>query len=266
MRSAAFLRFPPLLSRLGRFSFSTGSSIPEPNKWDDKNLETLMQANRKWSDLQDPDHFKFNMRHHRPNILWIGCSDARIPANELIGEPVGSVFVHRNIANMVVNTDFNCMSVVQYAINVLKVRHIIVCGHYDCGGVKAALSNVNNVSPLENWLRNIRDVHRLHFKELSELPDKQAIERRLVELNVIEQCLNLFKTGVVQAKRVEFQERKLRGENVPFLEPRIHPLVYEPTTGVAKRLDVDFKGVLAGLKAVYELYQAKPNTSPDKPV
>ena len=96
------------------------------------------------------------------NEFLLGCSDARVPANEIIGEPPGSVFVHRNIANMVVNTDFNCMSVIQYAVDVLQVKHIIVCGHYDCGGVKAALTNTDHRSPLENWLRNIRDTYRLH--------------------------------------------------------------------------------------------------------
>ena len=121
----------------------------------------------------------------------------------MIGEPPGSVFVHRNIANMVVNTDFNCMSVIQYAVDVLKVKHIIVCGHYDCGGVKAALEPFDHRSPLENWLRNIRDTYRLHREELSSIPELRMRQRRLVELNVIEQCLNIYKTAVVQRRRVE---------------------------------------------------------------
>ena len=121
----------------------------------------------------------------------------------MIGEDPGSVFVHRNIANLVANNDFNCMSVIQYAVDVLKVKHIIVCGHYDCGGVRASLDQLDHKSPLENWLRNIRDIHRLHRAELSRIKEPIARQRRLVELNVIEQCLNIFKTAVVQKRRVE---------------------------------------------------------------
>lgn len=230
-------------------------------KWNDPNLPFLTESNKKWAfdkRSDNPDFFRDGMKAHKPNILWIGCSDARVPAHEIIGEPAGSVFVHRNIANMVVNTDVNCMSILQYAIDVLKVRHIIVCGHYDCGGIKAALTNKNNVSPLENWLRNIRDVHRLHYQELNALPDRQSLERRLVELNVIEQCLNIFKTGVVQKRRVESRQAKEAGDkSILFMEPRIHPFVYEPTTGEAKKLDVDFKNMIKGLQKIYELYSTK---------
>lgn len=237
--------------------------------WDDPNLPHIIKQNKKWSNemkKEHPEFFEYNMTKHKPNILWIGCSDARIPASSIIGEPAGSVFVHRNIANMVVNTDINCMSVLQYAITVLKVRHIIVCGHYDCGGIKAALTNINNVSPLENWLRNIRDVHRLHHKELSSLPDKKAVERRLVELNVIEQCLNIFKTGVVQARRVETYEMKQKGDkSIKFLEPRVHPFVYEPTTGEAKKLDIDFIEVIKEYSMIYDLYSGKPDRFGGKP-
>lgn len=117
---------------------------------------------------QQPDFFKEIKKGHAPKILWIGCSDARVPANEIIGEPPGSVFIHRNIANMVVNTDFNCMSVIQFAVSVLKVKHIIICGHYDCGGIKASLETNDYNSPLCNWLRNIRDTYRyLHLHLLS---------------------------------------------------------------------------------------------------
>lgn len=158
--------------------------------WDDKNLNTLLSANKKWAKkmvLEQPGFFEEIKRGHAPKILWIGCSDARVPANEIIGQPPGAVFVHRNVANMVVNTDFNCMSVIQYAVDVLQVKHIIVCGHYDCGGVKAALCNVDHKSPLENWLRNIRDTYRLHRVELNGIDDLTTRQRRLVELNVIEQ-------------------------------------------------------------------------------
>ena len=131
-------------------------------------MGSLLDANKAWSkrvNIQQPDFFKEIRKGHAPKILWIGCSDARVPANEIIGEPPGSVFIHRNIANMVVNTDFNCMSVIQFAVTVLKVKHIIVCGHYDCGGVKASLETNEYKSPLCNWLRNIRDTYR--YEEFS---------------------------------------------------------------------------------------------------
>lgn len=164
-----------------------------PGPWDDKNLNSLMTANKAWAKrmVEDqPDFFEEIKRGHAPKILWIGCSDARVPANEIIGQPPGAVFVHRNIANMVGNTDFNCMSVIQYAVDILQVKHIIVCGHYDCGGVKAALETVDHRSPLENWLRNIRDTYRLHREELNGITDLVERQRRLVELNVIEQVRN----------------------------------------------------------------------------
>jgi carbonic anhydrase len=163
-----------------------------PGPWDDKNLGSLMDANKAWAKKmteKNPGFFEELKRGHAPKILWIGCSDARVPANEMIGEPPGSVFVHRNVANMVVNTDFNCLSVLQYAVDVLKVKHIVVCGHYDCGGVRAALEPVDHGSPLENWLRNIRDSYRLHNAELNAIDNLRDRQRRLVELNVIEQVL-----------------------------------------------------------------------------
>ena len=171
-----------------------------------------MQANKNWANRmreQHPDFFRELKKGHAPKILWIGCSDARVPANEIIGEPPGSVFIHRNIANQVINTDFNCMSVIQYAVSVLKVKHIIVCGHYDCGGVKASLEPNDHRSPLINWLRNVRDTYRLHREELNAFSDLRSRQRRLVELNVIEQCVNVMKTAVVQRARV--QTRKVKG-------------------------------------------------------
>lgn len=176
-----------------------------PGAWDDKNLRPLLDANKNWASRmrqENPRFFEEIRRGHAPKILWIGCSDARVPANEIMGEPPGSVFVHRNIANQVVNTDVNCLSVLQYAVDVLKVKHIIVCGHYDCGGVRASMENANHHSPLVNWLRNIRDIQRLHKTELDGIEDRQARQRRLVELNTIEQCLNVYKTEVVQRRRI----------------------------------------------------------------
>ena len=171
------------------------STVPEdfqnrPGPWDEEDLGSLLDANKKWASrmhAEKPQFFEDIKKGHSPKILWIGCSDARVPANEIIGEPPGSVFVHRNIANCVVNTDFNCMSVIQYAIDVLKVKHIIVCGHYDCGGIRASLELVDHKSPLENWLRNIRDTARLHKKELHAITDTHLRQRKMVEVNVIEQ-------------------------------------------------------------------------------
>jgi carbonic anhydrase len=173
-----------------QFSSPPDDYFNRPGPWDNKDLGSLLTANKAWAQRmvhQQPDFFKEIKRGHAPKILWIGCSDARVPANEIIGEPPGSVFVHRNIANMVVNTDFNCMSVIQFAVSVLKVKHIIVCGHYDCGGIKASLHTNDYSSPLCNWVRNIRDTYRLHRDELNAIPDARDRQRRLVELNVVEQ-------------------------------------------------------------------------------
>lgn len=239
--------------------------------WDEKNLESLLHANKAWARrqvIEHPNFFEEHKRGHAPKILWIGCSDARVPANEIIGEPPGSVFVHRNIANMVVNTDVNCMSVIQYAVDVLQVKHIIVCGHYDCGGIKAALTNVDHGSPLENWLRNIRDTYRLHKDELNSIVNPVEKQRRLVELNVIEQSLNIFKTAVVQRRRVfTFQESKKPGSRYLFSEPVVHAFVYEPTTGLATKLHVDFKKYMSELATVYGLYRVqKKDSQPPAPV
>lgn len=158
--------------------------------WDDRDLEPIFANNREWvKRMKRENHHMFSdfKKGHAPKILWIGCCDARVPANEIIGEPPGSVFVHRNIANQVVNTDMNCTSVIQYAVDYLKVKHIIVCGHYDCGGVKAAMNNSDHQAPLENWIRNIRDNFQLNKTELMAIKDAYARHKRLVELNVIEQ-------------------------------------------------------------------------------
>jgi len=241
-----------------------------PGPWDDKNLDSLLNANKAWAQSRvkyDPNFFLDHKKGHAPKILWIGCADARVPANEMIGEPPGSVFVHRNIANMVVNTDFNCMSVIQYAVDVLQVKHIIVCGHYDCGGIRAALEQLDHRSPLENWLRNIRDTYRLHKEELNAIKDLRLRQRRLVELNVIEQCLNIFKTAVVQRRRVQTHlESKDGNSNIKFSEPRVHAFVYEPTTGQATKLKVDFQSYLKDLRQVYDLYRVENEDASDEVV
>jgi carbonic anhydrase len=188
------------------FSKADEDYANRPGAWDDPDLGSLVHANRNWirrKQRENPEYFDELKKGHAPKILWIGCVDARVPANEVINEPPGSVMVHRNIANMVNNIDTNGLSSIQFAVDVLKVKHIIVCGHYDCGGIRAALQPRDHQPPLENWLRNIRDVYRLHQDELDAIEDPLMRQRRLVQLNVVEQCINLFKTGVVQRRRNE---------------------------------------------------------------
>ncbi|MEW4983030.1 MAG: carbonate dehydratase [Cycloclasticus sp.] len=164
-----------------------------------KTLEHLFKNNKDWAESitkEDPDFFKNLSKLQAPEYLWIGCSDSRVPSNELINLAPGEVFVHRNIANMVVHTDLNCLSVIQYAIEVLKVKHIIVCGHYGCGGIKAALENQDH-GLIDNWLGHIKDVYRLHKDELSTLSENE-MQHRLCELNVIEQVSNVCDTTIVK--------------------------------------------------------------------
>mmetsp|Transcript_5739 Transcript_5739/g.10158 ORF Transcript_5739/g.10158 Transcript_5739/m.10158 type:complete len:414 (-) Transcript_5739:29-1270(-) len=219
----------------------------------DKDISNIFEQNLEWKaqkEAEDPDYFTKLGSQHKPAYLWIGCADARVPANEIMGEDAGSVFVVRNVANMVVATDFNVMAALQFAINVLKIPHIIVCGHYDCGGVRASIENKDHVPPLENWLRNIRDVYRLHQKELDDIDDPEDRHRRLVELNVVEQCINLFKTGAVQRRRVEtYTSRKQ-----PYSTPRIHACVFDPKVGKLVRLEVDFLKYITDLHNIYDLY------------
>jgi carbonic anhydrase len=202
----------------------------------DKDLDNILAQNKKWKAgklAEDPDFFSNLGAGHSPSYLWIGCADARVPANEVMGEDAGPVFVVRNVANMVVNTDFNLMSALQFAVDYLKIPHIIVCGHYDCEGVRASMLTKDHVPPLENWLRNIRDVYRLHRVQLDAIKDPEQRHRRLVELNVVEQCINLFKTGVVQRRRVETFK-----EGQAYTTPRIHACVFDPKTGLLEKLDV----------------------------
>ncbi len=160
--------------------------------------------------MRDPAFFQKLSLQQSPQYLWIGCSDSRVPANEIVGLMPGELFVHRNVANVVVHSDLNCLSVAQYAVEVLKVRHIIVCGHYGCGGVRAA-SEHKNLGIINNWLRNIEDVFRFHRDELMAIPNEQQRVDRLVELNVEEQVLNLAKTSIVQRAWKHKQETTLHG-------------------------------------------------------
>ena len=172
----------------------------------------LLLENKAWAkeklDL-DPDFFTRQANIQVPEFLWIGCSDSRVPANEITNTEPGEIFVHRNIANLVVHTDLNMLSVLQYAVQILDVKHIIVCGHYGCGGVKAAVTH-RELGLINKWLRNIKDVYRFHQEELEVLDDEKRVDR-LVELNVMEQVMNLAKTSIVQYAWAKRQRPTLHG-------------------------------------------------------
>lgn len=180
-----------------------------------KPFERLLLENKAWAQekiAKDPDYFKRLTKVQNPEFLWIGCSDSRVPANEITNTEPGEIFVHRNIANLVVNTDINLLSVLQYAVDVLKVKHIIVCGHYGCGGVKAAMSKQQAGLVIVNkWLKTIKDTYRLHRAELEDSACEEEKINRLVELNVIEQVHNLAQTSIVQKAWKNEQRPDLHG-------------------------------------------------------
>ncbi len=190
-------------------------------------LKPLFDNNRRWAGRileENPEFFQQLAQQQNPEYLWIGCSDSRVPSNQIIDLMPGEVFVHRNIANMVIHTDLNCLSVLQYAVEVLQVKHIMVVGHYGCGGIKAAMGN-DRLGLIDNWLGHIRDIRRLHDDELNQL-DEQARFNRLCELNVIEQVSNVTNTTIVQ-------EAWTRGQNVA-----IHGWIYSVENGLLSDLDV----------------------------
>lgn len=173
----------------------------------------ILNNNKIWVENQlklDPDYFKDLSKGQSPPLLWIGCSDSRVPANEIIGAKPGEVFVHRNIANMVIHTDMNMLSVLDYAVNILKVKHVIVCGHYGCGGVKAAMDN-DSIGIIDNWIRHIKDIYRLHSNYLNSILDVNERFTKFVELNVKEQVFDLAKTSIVQSAWKSGQEVTLHG-------------------------------------------------------
>ena len=191
--------------------------------------QKIFENNKRWvanKNEQDPDFFKKLTYGQKPPILWIGCSDSRVPANEITGTEPGEIFVHRNIANMVVHTDMNMLSVLDYAVNILEVSHVIVCGHYGCGGVLAALDN-KQVGIIDNWLRHIKDVYRLHKAEIDAIQDPETKSRRMVEINVQEQVFDLSKTSIVQ---------NAWGAN---RELHLHGIVYDVANGVLKDLQLN---------------------------
>jgi len=206
------------------------------------NIKQIFENNKKWVSEKlkiDKNYFKELSKGQSPEILYIGCSDSRVTAEELMGVQPGDVFVHRNIANMVPNTDLNVMSVINYAVSQLKVNHVVVCGHYYCGGVKAAMQSAD-LGILNPWLRNIRDVYRLHRDELNSIKDEETKYKRLVELNVQEQCVNVIKTSDVQKA---IRERKLT----------VHGWVFDIHSGNLIDLKIDFDKILEGISEIYHI-------------
>ncbi len=188
----------------------------------------LLENNKAWSVLKknnDPNFFAGLAHGQNPDYLWIGCSDSRVPANEITGTKPGEIFEHRNIANMVIHSDMNMLSVLSYAVEVLKVKHIIVCGHYGCGGVQAAMGN-KPYGLIDNWLRHLKDVYRFHHEELDNIQDNETRARRMVELNVIEQVQDLGKTSIVQ---------NAWNKQQPLF---IHGWVYDIKDGLIKDLNI----------------------------
>lgn len=195
-----------------------------------QSFEELFVRNREWvsgKTEQDPNYFKKLSLGQNPPFLWIGCSDSRVPANEVTGTEPGEIFVHRNIANMVVHADISMLSTLDYAVNVLNIEHIIVCGHYGCGGVLAAMGNTR-VGLVDNWLLHIKDVYGQHQEELEAIPDRVQRSNRLVELNVQEQVYSLCKTGIVQNAWAQ-------GKNL-----QVHGIVYDIATGLLKDLRITY--------------------------
>ncbi len=189
-----------------------------------KAYEKLLTENKAWANEQvrtDPEFFTRLSDLQTPDFLWIGCSDSRVPADKITGTQPGEIFVHRNIANLVVNTDINLLSVLQYAVEVLKVKHVIVCGHYGCGGIRAAMTQ-HHFGIINHWLKNIKDIYRLHREEVDDLPSEEERVNRLTELNVQEQIFNLAKTSIIQKA---WKEEK---------RPHLHGWVYGLNDGIIK--------------------------------
>lgn len=205
--------------------------------------EQIFENNRKWvaeKKGHDPDFFEKLARDQQPDYLYIGCSDSRVPANEIMGLEPGELFVHRNVGNLVNNTDLNVISVINYAVKYLNVKHIIVCGHFNCGAVKAAMVP-HDMGILNPWLRNIRDVYRMHEEELDAIKDEEARYNRLVELNVLEQSTNVIKTATVQ--------KSFLAKGYPI----VHGWVFDLHTGILVDLNIDFHKILKAIQKIYNL-------------
>jgi carbonic anhydrase len=210
--------------------------------------QQILENNRRWVARRralDPHFFEHLAARQSPEFLYIGCADSRVPANVIMGVEPGEVFVHRNLANLVVNTDANAQSVIQYAVEHLHVRHVVVCGHYDCGGVAAAMGDEDH-GLLNGWLGEIRDVHRIHQNELAAIDDPGERSRRLVELNVLEQCANVIKTSAVQ------QHYRVHGT------PTVHGWVFDIGDGLIRDLELPFEELLAEVQRFHRLKPRKP--------
>lgn len=204
-------------------------------------LKHLFERNRNWAEnirQADPDFFSKLAKQQKPQYLWIGCSDSRVPANQIVDLLPGEIFVHRNIANLVIHTDLNCLSVLQYAVEVLQVRHIIVCGHYGCGGIRAALEGGEH-GLIDNWLRHIKDVYRLHRQKFEKMDSDREKLDRLCELNVLEQVINICHTTIV---RTAWKEGK---------KLAVHGWIYSIEDGLLKDLNL----CTTGLEEVDRLYR-----------
>ncbi|MCG6959277.1 carbonate dehydratase [bacterium BMS3Abin03] len=191
-------------------------------------LKKIFKQNRMWAErvkTTDPNFFRDLSRQQNPEYLWIGCSDSRVPANQIVDMPPGQIFVHRNIANLVVHTDLNCLSVIQFAVDVLKVKHIIVCGHYGCGGIQAAMDNREH-GLIDNWLRHIKDVYRFHQTKIDAIQNEIEKINLLCELNVVEQVTNVCQTTIVQRAWKAGQELA------------VHGWIYNIEDGILKDLNV----------------------------
>ncbi len=208
-----------------------------------KKYEQVFENNRAWVESvkkEDANFFEKLAKGQTPEFLYIGCSDSRVPANVIMGLEPGDVFVHRNIANVVDNIDVNANSVIQYAVENLGVKYVVICGHYGCGGVQAAMQPVD-MGLMNGWLRNVRDVYRIHRDELNSITDEDARYRRLIELNVQEQCIQVIKSSWVQKS---------------FLKngyPTVHGWVYDLADGLLKDLEIDFRKHLEGIREIYKL-------------
>lgn len=205
-------------------------------------IAKILENNKQWVAEKlkvDSEYFTKLGKGQNPEILYIGCSDSRVTAEELLGAGPGEIFVHRNIANMVISIDLNAMSVLNYAVNQLGVKHIIICGHYGCGGVKAAMQS-QDLGILNPWLRNIRDVYRLHREKLDAIKDEEEKYERLIELNVQEQCINAIKTAAVQ--------KAARGRGL-----KVYGWIFDIHTGLIKDLKIDFDNILKDIRDIYHL-------------
>lgn len=208
-----------------------------------ESYKKIFEHNRNWianRSKTDPDFLSKISSDQTPDYLYIGCSDSRVPANEIMGLDPGEVFVHRNVANLVCNIDLNASSVIEYAVTYLKVKHVVVCGHYNCGGVKAAMQS-SDLGTLNAWLRNIRDVYRMHKTELNAILDEGARYNRLVELNVQEQAVNVIKMACVQQRWIKEDW------------PTVHGWVFDLKTGMLKDLEIDFEAIMKEIQEIYNL-------------